>query len=118
MRRRNRNGRYGLALAMMMAAGSLPMTASAVDGPSEADLQAYAGAYLEVEKLRREYVPRAERSSSRSERMEILQQAHDEIRDAIAGHGLTVAEYSEISLALQRDLALREKAVQLVMDYQ
>lgn len=121
---RRRTSRHALILALLLCAGSLlaphgtPAAHVGEDGPTPEQMEAYITAYREVERLRQKYLPRAEQADDRSERTRILHEAHMRFRGAIEDNGLTVEEYSTISLLLRRDMDLRQQATQRLVEPQ
>lgn len=114
--------RHGF-LVLALAAGSvggftLASTALAtepdMDVVRQVDLSAFSKAYQQVEGVRQEYLPAAERAESTRDRTRLLQEAHERMRAAIEAEGLTVEQYSHTSLAVSRDPELKSRVVELI----
>ena len=55
-----------------------------------------------------EYQPKLESASTEEQRVQIMQEADQEMVNKVQEHGLTVEDYNGISLAVQQDVRLRE----------
>lgn len=76
--------------------------------PTEQQIEQYAGAAQEVALIAAEYQPKLESATTEEQRVQIMQEADQEMVNKVQEHGLTVEDYNGISLAVQQDVRLRE----------
>jgi hypothetical protein len=124
--------RFAVALApMALAVGLVPLQAAAIppverpqlaqaeiSGFSEAQLESYAAAVLQVQEVDRTWRPRIDQAGTEAEAEELTVQATDEMIGAIESEGLSVEEYNAITLAAQSDERLYEHILALLTEAQ
>lgn len=82
---------------------------------TDAKLEAFVTALLEVEEVRQDYTPQIEAATSEEAQTELVTQAHAEIIEKIeAVPDLTVEEYVTIAQVAQQDQALGERIAMMV----
>lgn len=90
-----------------------PASASAAGGYSDDELKAFGAAMTEVSKVNGEYAPRM--ASADGPTKDTLQKEMiGKMGAAVSASGLTPAKYNEISGAVQKDPALRERLTTLL----
>jgi len=63
---------------------------------SDAELQSFAEAALEVKRIKGTYIPKLEAAESLAEQQEVKQAASQEIKRAVEERGISVDKYQEI----------------------
>lgn len=100
------------ALAQSQPAAKAP-PASAQPAPARLDgkkLKSFAVAYLQVDKIKREYQPRLQNAGSTAERQKIQTEASQKMVSAVNGvDDMNVQEYSSILASAQQDPKLAKK---------
>ena len=82
---------------------------------TDAKLEAFVTALLEVEEVRKDYTPQIEAATSEEAQTELVTQANAEIIEKIeAVPDLTVEEYVTIAQVAQQDQALGERIAMMV----
>ena len=113
-----------LAAVALMALASPPAYAQAADAepPARAtpqitdqQLQSYAVAALEVEKVNKTYQPMINKAPTREEQKTLYDKAAQEMVEVIRNSGLSVEQYNQITTLVQSNPEL-SKQVQGYMD--
>jgi hypothetical protein len=81
---------------------------------NETQLRAFAKVYVEVEKIRQEYVPRLKETKNAEEGKQIEAEARSKMEGALTKEGLTAESYSQIFEIARADEGLREKLIKLI----
>jgi hypothetical protein len=81
---------------------------------SDAELQAFAKAYVEYHKIRQEYEPELKATKDPQQSKKIQDEANTKIKDALAKQQLTVQNYNRLFTLVNNDEALRKKAMKLI----
>ncbi len=81
---------------------------------SDAELEQFAQAFVEVEEVRNEYGPRLSDAEDMEAATEIQQEANELMTSAIEDNGLTVETYNAIAQSTQADPELREQILEKV----
>jgi len=77
---------------------------------SEEKLQSFAVAFLEVDKITKEYMPKMQQASSEEEQKQVRDEAGAKMVEAVEGSdGITVEEYNKIIESAQADPDLAQK---------
>jgi uncharacterized iron-regulated membrane protein len=82
----------------------------------EADLEAFADAYIEISDLREEYTERLQAAEDQEAAHELQQEANQAMTAAIEDAGLDIQDYQEIATALSADPDLRDRVTELVAE--
>lgn len=85
---------------------------------SEDELQAFAVATLEVEKVQAKWQPQLANAETAEENAAIRQQAIQEMTEVIQGEGLSVDQYNGMHAAVQQNPAVLEKVREYRQDLQ
>lgn len=85
---------------------------------SEDELQAFAVATLEVEKVQAKWQPQLANAETAKENAAIRQQAIQEMTEVIQGEGLSVDQYNGMHAAVQQNPAVLEKVREYRQDLQ
>ena len=80
--------------------------AGAVDKPNEEQMEQFAEAYVEVQKVNQRYAPQLKEAPDAEHAREIQQKATKATMNALAEVGLSPSDYSGIAETVQRDPAL------------
>lgn len=108
------------ALFLLCAVLVLPAAAQE-DGPvgfSEDELQAFAAATLEVEKVQAKWQPQMSNAKTAEENESLREQAVQEMTQVVREQGLSVGQYNAIHAAAQRHPALMETVEEYRQDLQ
>ncbi|QKT04655.1 DUF4168 domain-containing protein [Ectothiorhodospiraceae bacterium 2226] len=81
-------------------------------------LEAFAAAFVEVDKIRAQYEPELERSEDPQQAMEIQRQANEEMIQAIENEGLDPQTYNAIAMAAGPDEQLRNRLLDMIEEKQ
>jgi hypothetical protein len=81
---------------------------------NETQLRAFAKVYVEVEKIRQEYVPRLKEAKNGEEGKQIEAEARSKMEGALTKEGLTAESYSQIFEMARADEGLRKKLIELI----
>ena len=73
-----------------------PAAEQAAKSYSDAELQSFAEAALEVKRIKGTYIPKLEAAESLAEQQEVKQAASQEIKRAVEERGISVDKYQEI----------------------
>lgn len=109
---------FTLVLALLLLASVSALEAQEAPQPkagvSDADLKAFAKAYVKVDKIRLAYEPSLQSAQGPAETLKIQQDAKSKMEKAIAEEGLTAETYTQIFSAVKDDDELREKTIDLI----
>lgn len=106
---------FGLTapLALVSTAQAVPPAPELVQ-PTDQQIEQYADAAQEVAIIAAAYQPKLESATTEEQRMQIMQEADQEMVAKVQEHGLSVDDYNGISLAVQQDVRLREVVEQRI----
>ncbi len=90
--------------------------ASAQPNVGDDELRAFVRAYVETQKIRREYEPPLEKTTDPDKSRSIHNEANEELKKTLAKENLTVAQYNRIFSQVNNDAQLREKALKLIKE--
>lgn len=76
---------------------------------SDAEVQAFANAMVDVQELGQEWTEKMQETDNQEELSSMQEQAQKEMISAIESHDMTVEEYNEIATAAQQDPELAQK---------
>jgi len=79
-------------------------------------LRNFAKVYVQVEKIRQEYEPRAKEAANPDEGKQIQQEAQTKFRDALTKEGMTAENYSQIFEVARADQEVRKKVLQMIAE--
>lgn len=79
-------------------------------------LRNFARVYVQVEKIRQEYEPRAKGAASSDEGKQIQEEAKTKFRDALSKEGMTEENYSQIFDVARADEGVRKKLLQMIVE--
>ncbi len=95
--------------------GQAPAPQGAVQSEfSDQQLQSFAGAVREVQKIGQRMQPKVSAAGSPEEAAEVRQEATKEMVEAIRGEGLTVEEYNDISTAARANPQLAARITEMI----
>jgi Domain of unknown function (DUF4168) len=77
-------------------------------------LRSFAKVYVQVEKIRQTYEPRAKQASGPEEGKQIQQEAQSKFQDALTKEGLTEDKYTQIFEVARADQDVRKKVLQMI----
>lgn len=105
-----------LSLHLPAAAQSQPPAAAqqAPGAVSDVELQAFAQATVDVQKIRDDWQPRIQAAPDAKAGDELRQQAQAEMVSAVEAKGLSVEKYQEIYQLAQVDPGVRQKVVSMI----
>lgn len=109
----------GLAAAPVMAQNAAPQAPAPVHPatpaiqPNDAQLQKFAKASKKIASVSNEYHAKLQATPDAVTRQRILQEADEKMILIARADGLSVDEYNGISVAAQRDPALRQRVIDL-----
>lgn len=78
------------------------------------DLEAFIRAYPRVESVRQQYLPAIERAESREDKRRLMREAHGDMKQVIEDEGLTIEQYSRVSVAVSEDPELKQDVRELL----
>jgi hypothetical protein len=81
---------------------------------SDAELQAFAKAYVEYHKIRQKYEPELKAAKDPQQSKKIEDEANAKIKDALTKQQLTVQEYNRLFTLVNNDETLRKKAMKRI----
>ncbi len=117
------NAMPAIALAVLLSAAAAPRSALAQAAPNpaapqldERQLRNFARVYVQVEKIRQEYEPRARGAAHPDEGKQIQQEAQTKFRDALTREGMTEENYSQIFAVARADQEIRKKVLQMIAE--
>lgn len=84
---------------------------------SEAQLEAFAIAAIEVRTIRERYVPQIQQAGSEEDKQQLAQQAQQEMQGAVEGtSGITIADYNAIIQAASQDQQLAQRISAIIQE--
>ena len=84
--------------------------------PSETELRAFAKAYTEYQKIRREYEPKLKNTTDAATSKKIQDEANAKVAKALQEQHMTADEYKRLFNLINTDQALRKKVLALVAE--
>jgi hypothetical protein len=112
------------SLAMIFISGFLmvmvakPLFAQVVPNQKaeidDQQLRNFAKVYVQVEKIRQEYEPRAKEASGPEEGKQIQQEAQSKFQQVLTKEGLSEENYTKIFEAARADQDVRKKILQMI----
>ena len=103
--------------AFLMVVVAKPLVAQVAPKPQELDekqLRSFAKVYVQVEKIRQEYEPRAKEATGPEEGKQIQQEAQSKFQQVLTKEGLTEESYTKIFEVARADQDVRKKILQLI----
>jgi hypothetical protein len=101
---------FGIVLFTAFPAGAQ----SGGSGISEKELQAFARAYTDVQRIRLQYEPSLQKTKDPKQAERIHQEADSKIKATLDRQGLTVDRYNQIYAAVNKNEELRRKTLKQV----
>jgi hypothetical protein len=103
----------GVFVPRILFAQAVPSQAAQVD---DEHLRNFAKVYVQVEKIRQEYEPRAKGAANPDEGKQIQEEAKTKFRDALTKEGMTEENYSQIVQVARADEGVRKKVLQMIAE--
>ncbi|MGZ2484175.1 hypothetical protein ACVITL_002698 [Rhizobium pisi] len=107
-----------MAQAQQPAQGQAPVQGQgggAAAPVSDQKLQAFAVAYVQVDKVRQEYSAKIDATKDEAAKQKLQDEAKKQMVDTVqASHDISVEEYSSILTAVQSDPALAKKVLEKI----
>ena len=103
----------GFSVQHVSFAQAVPNPAAQVD---DQNLRNFAKVYVQVEKIRQEYEPRAKGAANPDEGKQIQEEAKTKFRDALTKEGMTEENYSQIVQVARADEGVRKKVLQMIAE--
>jgi flagellar motor protein MotB len=103
--------------AFLMVVVAKPLVAQVAPKPQELDekqLRSFAKVYVQVEKIRQEYEPRAKEATGPEEGKQIQQEAQSKFQQVLTKEGLTEESYTKIFEVARADQDVRKKILQMI----
>jgi hypothetical protein len=103
--------------AFLMVVVAKPLVAQVAPKPQELDekqLRSFAKVYVQVEKIRQEYEPRAKEASGPEEGKQIQQEAQSKFQQVLTKEGLSEESYTKIFEVARADQDVRKKILQMI----
>ncbi|MET0690223.1 MAG: DUF4168 domain-containing protein [Candidatus Binatia bacterium] len=103
--------------AFLMVVVAKPLVAQVAPKPQELDekqLRSFAKVYVQVEKIRQEYEPRAKEASGPEEGKQIQQEAQSKFQQVLTKEGLSEENYTKIFEVARADQDVRKKILQMI----
>jgi hypothetical protein len=104
--------------AFLMVVVAKPLVAQVAPKPQseldEKQLRSFARVYVQVEKIRQEYEPRAKEASGPEEGKQIQQEAQSKFQQVLTKEGLSEESYVQIFEVARTDQDLRKKILQMI----
>ena len=103
--------------AFLMIVVAKPLVAQVAPKPQELDekqLRSFAKVYVQVEKIRQEYEPRAKEASGPEEGKQIQQEAQSKFQQVLTKEGLSEENYTKIFEVARADQDVRKKILQMI----
>ena len=101
----------------LMVVVTKPLVAQVAPKPQELDekqLRSFAKVYVQVEKIRQEYEPRAKEASGPEEGKQIQQEAQSKFQQVLTKEGLSEENYTKIFEVARADQDVRKKILQMI----
>jgi flagellar motor protein MotB len=105
--------------AFLMVVVAKPLVAQVAPKPQELDekqLRSFAKVYVQVEKIRQEYEPRAKEASGPEEGKQIQQEAQSKFQQVLTKEGLSEESYTKIFEVARADQDVRKKILQMISE--
>jgi hypothetical protein len=83
---------------------------------SDADLKAFAKAYVQYQHLRESYETKITNVRDEKEKDRLQREGNEKVKQALEKHGLTPQAYNKLFAAVNGNQQLREKALGLIND--
>ena len=103
----------------LMVVVTKPLVAQVAPKPQELDekqLRSFAKVYVQVEKIRQEYEPRAKEASGPEEGKQIQQEAQSKFQQVLTKEGLSEESYTKIFDVARADQDVRKKILQMISE--
>ena len=103
--------------AFLMVVVAKPLVAQVAPKPQELDekqLRSFAKVYVQVEKIRQEYEPRAKEASGPEEGKQTQQEAQSKFQQVLTKEGLSEENYTKIFEVARADQDVRKKILQMI----
>lgn len=103
--------------AFLMVVVAKPLVAQVAPKPQELDekqLRSFAKVYVQVEKIRQEYEPRAKEATGPEEGKQIQQEAQSKFQQVLTKEGLSEENYTKIFEVARADQDVRKKILQMI----
>ena len=103
--------------AFLMVVVAKPLVAQVAPKPQELDekqLRSFAKVYVQVEKIRQEYEPRAKEATGPEEGKQIQQEAQSKFQQVLTKEGLSEESYVQIFEVARADQDVRKKILQMI----
>lgn len=114
---------HAILFAGLLSGVSVPRAIFAQAVPNQAAAQVddehlrnFARVYVQVEKIRQEYEPRAKGAANPDEGKQIQEEAKTKFRDALSKEGMTEENYSQIFDVARADEGVRKKLLQMIAE--
>lgn len=102
----------GVSPVTMAQAQQQPQQQAPAQSVSDEQLQVFAVALLEVQKVAQEYSPRIQQSQDQGGAQKLQEEAQEKMAEAVQAKGLSVEQYNQMANLVESDPAAREKVVQ------
>jgi len=106
-------GLLSVAVAAQAMAQSAPNEPAKVD---DQQLRSFAKVYVQVEKIRETYAPRAKQAPGPEEGKQIQQEAESKFQEALTKEGLNEESYKQIFEVARVDQDVRKKVLQMIVE--
>jgi hypothetical protein len=104
-----------LLLSTVISAQELPQDQPDAQTPvSDQELETFAKAYVQYDKIRQEYEPRLKNTEDPEERKQVQQEANSIVEAALTKQGLTAEAFKRILEIVNANDELRQKALRLI----
>ena len=103
--------------AFLMVVVAKPLVAQVAPKPQELDekqIRSFAKVYVQVEKIRQEYEPRAKEATGPEEGKQIQQEAQSKFQQVLTKEGLSEENYTKIFEVARADQDVRKKILQMI----
>jgi hypothetical protein len=81
---------------------------------SDAEIHAFAKAYVQYHKIRAQYEPQVKAAKNPQESKQIQDEANAKVKEALAKQRLTAQNYNRVFTIVNNDETLRKKAMKLI----
>ena len=81
---------------------------------SDAELQAFAKAYVQYHKIRAQYEPQVKATKDPQKSKKIQDEANAKVKEVLAKQQLTVQNYNRVFTVVNNDESLRKRAMKLI----
>jgi hypothetical protein len=106
----------GPGMTVLAQQNSKPQAAPQQNSVSESELQAFAKAYVDYQRIREKYEPQLKATNDPQKSKQIQDEANAKIKDALAKQRLTAQQYNRVFTLVNNDATLRKKAMKLIED--